>query len=143
MKPPTREGVGFLGIVCKPLSEARAGLACYNILGLAVPDQDFRAMRSDAKEVGIGKVVPLAAWKSLMPLVRTAPRPGQPIHRVWRIKASSLMVLRGELSPTTANHGCKQQEERIDPEAVIVSTSALSPRRERWGPSPYPVGGSG
>jgi hypothetical protein len=56
--PP--EGVSFLGIVCKPLSEARAGLACYNILGLAVPDQDFRAMRSDAKDVGIGKAVPLA-----------------------------------------------------------------------------------
>jgi hypothetical protein len=49
-------------------------------------------MRSDAKDVGIGKAVPLAQWKSLMPLVRTAPGPGQPIHRVWRMKASPLMV---------------------------------------------------
>jgi hypothetical protein len=37
------------------------------------------------------------------------------------------MVLRGGLSPTTANHDFKQQEERIYPEAVIVSTSALTP----------------
>jgi hypothetical protein len=91
--------VGFLGIVCKPLSEARAGPAGYNILGLAVPDQDFRAMRSDAKDVGIGKAVPLAQWKSLIPLIRTARGPGQPIHRVWRTKASPLTVLRGEPSP--------------------------------------------
>jgi hypothetical protein len=49
-------------------------------------------MRSDAKDVGIGKAVPLAQWKSLMPLVRTAPGTGQPIHRVWRMKASPLMV---------------------------------------------------
>ena len=60
-------------------------------------------------------------------------RTGQPLHRVRRIKASSPMVLRGELSPTTANHDFKQQEERIRPEAVIVSTSALNPRRERRG----------
>jgi hypothetical protein len=92
VKPPTPEGLGFLGIVCKPLSETRAGLAGDNILGLAVPDQDFRAMRSDAKDVGIGKAVPLAQWKSLMPLVRTAPGPGRPIHRVWGIKASALLV---------------------------------------------------
>jgi hypothetical protein len=134
VKPPTPEGVGFLGIVCKPLSEARAGPAGYNILGLAVPDQDFRAMRSDAKDVGIGKAVPLAQWKSLIPLIRTARGPGQPIHRVWRTKASPLTVLRGEPSPPTANHGCKQQEERIDPEALIVSTRTLNPRRERRGP---------
>jgi hypothetical protein len=84
--------VGFLGIVCKPLCEALAGLAGYNILGLAVPDQDFRAVRADAKDAGMGKAVPLAQWKSLMPLVRTAPGPGQAIHRVWRIKASALLV---------------------------------------------------
>ena len=96
-------------------------------------------MRSDAKDVGIGKAVPLAQWKSLIPLIRTARGPGQPIHRVWRTKASPLTVLRGEPSPPTANHGCKQQEERLYPEAVIVSTSALNPGRERRGWR-YPVG---
>jgi hypothetical protein len=56
-------------------------------------------MRSDAKDVGIGKAVPLAQWKSLMPLVRTAPGPGRPIHRVWRIKASALLVTWGAVPP--------------------------------------------
>jgi hypothetical protein len=109
--------MGFLGIVCKPLSEARAGLAGYNILGLAVPDQHFRAMRSDAKDVGIGKAVPVAPWKSLMPLVRTTPGPGQPIHRVWGIKASSLMVLRGSCPPqpqtTVANSKKNASTQRL------------------------------
>jgi hypothetical protein len=43
-------------------------------------------MRSDAKDVGIGKAVPLAQWKSSVPLVRTAPGPGQPIHRAHQGK---------------------------------------------------------
>jgi hypothetical protein len=51
-----------------------------------------------------------------MPLVRTTPGPGQPIHRVWGSKKNVLY-----------------------PEAVIVSTSALNPWRERRG-ARYPVG---
>jgi len=48
--------------------------------------------------------------KSLMPLARSNhSQPGQSLHRIWNTKASSLMVLRGELSPTTANHDFKQQ----------------------------------
>jgi hypothetical protein len=89
VKPPTPEGVGFLGIVCKPLSEARAGLACDNILGLAVFEQDFRAMRSAAKDVGIGRP---AFTVEILDAARSDPGPASPIHRVWRIKASALMV---------------------------------------------------
>ena len=37
--------------------------------------------------------------KSLMPLARTAPSPASPFHRIWSIKASSVMVLRGEYPP--------------------------------------------
>ena len=86
-------------------------------------------MPSDAKGVGIGKAVPLAHWKSLMPLVQTAPGPGQPIHRVCRIKASSLMVLPGELTHrnrkprfqtargTHLPRGCDRVNERSEPPA--------------------------
>jgi len=40
-------------------------------------------------------------------------QPGQSPHRIWSIKASSLMVLRGELSPTTANRDFKQGRGRL------------------------------
>jgi hypothetical protein len=123
-------------------SRRSSPLQRYNILGVAVPDQDFRAMRSDAKDVGIGRAVPLAQFKSLMPLVRTAHGPARPFTGSGASRQARSWFYVGSCpvrSPTTANHGCKQQEERIDPEAVIVSTSALNPRRECRGPSRCPV----
>ena len=59
-------------------------------------------MRSDARRRGgrQGNTRSPICEKSLRSL---EPRPASP-HRIWNIEASSLMVLRGELSPTTANH---------------------------------------
>jgi hypothetical protein len=51
-------------------------------------------MRSNAKDVGIGKAVPLAHCENLVPLAKTGPGPAD-----RGLQASSLMVLRGELTP--------------------------------------------
>jgi len=63
VKPPLPEGRSFLGVKMKPLSKALAGLACYNILGLVIPDQDLRTIHSKASSLGIWpKPHPLADW---------------------------------------------------------------------------------
>ena len=63
VKPPLPEGRGFLGVKMKPLSKALAGLPCYNILGLVIPDQDLRTIHSKASSLGIWpKPHPLADW---------------------------------------------------------------------------------
>jgi hypothetical protein len=73
-----------------PLCEALAGLAGYNILSLAVPDQDFRALRSDGKDVRIGRP---ACTVEILDAARSDRSRSRPAHfRAWRIKAKSLMV---------------------------------------------------
>jgi hypothetical protein len=80
------------------LSKALAGLACYNIRGLA---SDVRAMRSDAKDGGTGKAVPLAQCENLDAARSDRSQP-RPVHD---IKASARMVLHEGLSRGTANQG--------------------------------------
>ena len=78
--------------------------------------------------------------KSLMPLARTTPSSASPFTRIWNTKASSLMVLRGELSPTTANHDFKQQVCNANTEkSSVCQLRALNPQPEGRGPSRYPV----
>jgi hypothetical protein len=59
-----------------------------------------------------------------MPLARITPGP-ESLHRIWCIKVSSAHGFTWELSPATANHDFKQQDERIYPESFIVSNAAL------------------
>jgi hypothetical protein len=124
VKPPTPEGVGFPGIVRKPLCEARAGLACYNILGLAVPDQDFRAMRSDAKDVRIGRP---ACTVEILDTARSDRSRTRPAHSQGLAHQGKLAHGLTWGAAATANHDFKQQDDCIYPEAVIVPTSALNP----------------
>ena len=85
-------------------------------------------MRSDAKEVGIGKAVPLAHCENLDAAREDRPRTRQSIHRIWYIKACSLMILRPALCRTTANHhDFKQQDARPVPKGTILSTGRAQP----------------
>ena len=56
-------------------------------------------MPSDAKDVGIGKAVPLGRCENLNAAREDRPRTRQSIHRIWQIEASSLVVLRGSYPP--------------------------------------------
>ena len=93
------------------LSEALAGLTCYNTSGLAGPfDRIFGRCVLTPEDLGIGKATPARTFGELLVAARSdRSQPGQSLHRIWSIKASSRMVLRGELSPTTANHDFKQR----------------------------------
>jgi len=93
------------------LSEALAGLTCYNTSGLAGPfDRIFGRCVLTPEDLGIGKATPARTFGELLVAARSdRSQPGQSLHRIRNIKASSRMVLRGELSPTTANHDFKQR----------------------------------
>jgi hypothetical protein len=60
-------------------------------------------MRSDARDVRIGKATPARTFvrnREILDAARSdRSQPGQSVHRIWTIKASSLIVLRGERSP--------------------------------------------
>ena len=63
--------------------------------------------------------------KSLMPLARTAPSPGSPFTESGASKQARAWFLRGELSPTTANHDFKQQVCNANTEKSSVCNRAL------------------
>jgi hypothetical protein len=55
-------------------------------------------------------------------------RSRQSIHRIWYINVSSVLVLRGELSPTTANHDFKTAKmASLYRELTLVSTRCSEP----------------
>jgi hypothetical protein len=84
-------------------------------------------MRSDAKDVGIGKAVPLAHCENFDAARKDRSRTRQSIHRIWYIKASSLMVLRGELSPQPLPTISNSKMARIYREVTLVSTMRSEP----------------
>ena len=83
------------------LSEALAGLTCYNTSGLAGPfDRIFGRCVLTPEDLGIGKATPARTFGELLVAARSdRSQPGQSLHRIWSIKASSVMVLRGEYPP--------------------------------------------
>ena len=82
-------------------------------------------MRSDAKDVGIGKAVPLAHCENLDAAREDRSRTRQSLHGIWDIKACSLMVLRPALCRTTAHHDFKQQDARPLPQGHDSVNGAL------------------
>ena len=86
-------------------------------------------MRSDARRLGDrqGHTRSHIGEKSLMPARSDRSQPGQSLHRIWSIKASSVMVLRGEYPPqpqtTISNQVCNANTEK----SSVCQPRALSP----------------